>query len=80
MLKADGFDQALLGVVRRCGQPDILCYDIGACAEILIERDGLDYSEAFEYLEHNSIGAWVGPETPAWLERTTLEEIEEREA
>ena len=28
MLKADGFDKAIVGVGRRCGQPDLLVYDV----------------------------------------------------
>jgi hypothetical protein len=31
-------------------------------------------AEAEEFLECNSIGAWVGDETPVWLEAMTLEE------
>jgi hypothetical protein len=77
VLSADGFESCVLGVGRRCGQPDLIVYSIERCAELLVERDGLDYSEAMDYLEFNSIGAWVGEETPVWVHEMTWEEVEE---
>jgi hypothetical protein len=68
-LTADGFDEALIGIARRCGQPDLAVYDIDKCIQILVERDGMTEEQAREYLEFNSIGAWVGDSTPIWLER-----------
>ena len=35
MLKADGFDEAIIGVGRRCGQPTIVVYNAEKCREIL---------------------------------------------
>ena len=32
-----------------------------------MKRDGLCKADAIEYLEFNSIGAWLGPYTPVWL-------------
>ncbi len=68
LLVADGFDAAILGVGRRCGQPDVVVYSIPAMIRVLVERDGMDEETAREYLEFNTIGAWVGPETPVFLE------------
>ena len=68
----DGFDDAYLGTLRRCGQPTIACYSYEKCIEVLV-RDGLeDYDEAVEYFEFNCVGAWVGEHTPAVL--TSYEE------
>ncbi len=78
MLKADGFDAAIVGIGRRCGQPDVIVYDVEKCIEILMQRDKMTREEAEEYLEYNSIGAWVGDETPVWLERLSLEELTRR--
>jgi hypothetical protein len=82
ILKADGFDEAVVGIGRRCGKPDLIVYDIQKCAEILRQQskdagEELSWEEAIEYLEFNSIGAWMGEGTPIWLERKTLEEIED---
>lgn len=66
MLKADGLDKALIGVGRRCGQPDILVYSVGDCLEALV-AEGMTYEEAVEYFEFNIVGAWVGEETPMWV-------------
>lgn len=32
--------------------------------------------EAFEYLEFNILGAWVGEETPMFVHPMTMEEID----
>jgi hypothetical protein len=66
MLKADGLDEAIIGVARRCGQPDIIAYSVTKCLDVLM-RDGASYAEALEHFEYNVVGAWVGPETPVWV-------------
>ena len=76
MLKADGFDEAVLGVVRRCGQPDLLVYDYQKCCEVLVKRDKMTYEEAEEFMEYNVVGAWVGDKTPVFV-NTDKEEITE---
>jgi hypothetical protein len=73
-LIADGLDAAFLGIGRRCGQPDLAVYSIPKAIEILVDRDGIDDQEAREYLEFNTIGAWVGSRTPVWVEAMTLDE------
>jgi len=66
MLKADGFNDAILGIGRRCGQPDILAYDVEKVIAILVEQ-GMSQEEAEEYFEFNIAGAWVGELTPVWI-------------
>jgi hypothetical protein len=68
-LLADGFDTALIGVARRCGQPTLAVYDYELGLQVLMERDGMTREEAIEYMEFNVVGAWVGEHTPIWLER-----------
>lgn len=72
-LLADGFEAALIGVARRCGQPTLAVYDYELGVKVLIERDGMTYEEAVEYLEFNTVGAWVGGNTPIWLVRPEAE-------
>ncbi len=64
---ADGFDNALVGLGYRCGKPALAVYSVQKCIALLQERDGMSYDEALEYLEFNSIGAWVGEMTPIWM-------------
>jgi hypothetical protein len=66
-LFAEGFDDAIVGVVRRCGQPTIVGYDYDSCIKTLMDRDGMSHDEAVEYLEFNAVGAWCGENTPAWV-------------
>ena len=72
LLFADGFDAALLGIGRRCGQPDIAVYSITLAIGILMARDGMTEEDAREHLEFNSIGAWVGKQTPIWVESVDI--------
>jgi hypothetical protein len=68
VLLADGFDDAFIGTVTRCGQPPIAIYDHERCVEQLVS-DGLTYEEAVEYMDFNVTGAWVGDGTPGFLVR-----------
>ena len=65
-LTADGFEEALIGYVERFGQNSIALYNRERCIEILMERDGMDREGAEEFFEFNTIGAWVGENTPAY--------------
>ena len=71
LLKADGFDEAILGVVQRIGI-EAICYDLNKVIEILMTRDGMDEEEAWEYYQFNIAGSWVGESTPLFLERMKL--------
>jgi hypothetical protein len=64
-LFADGFDEALIGISRRCGQPSLAVYSIKKCIEILAEE--MDYEDAIGYFEFNVVGAWLGEGTPIFL-------------
>jgi len=66
-LFADGFDDAILGPLRRCGQPTLVAYSYAKAVEVLMSRDGMEYEEAVEWMECNVVGAWMGEHTPAWL-------------
>jgi hypothetical protein len=70
LLKADGFDDAILGVVQRMGIQAI-CYDQDKVIDILM-GDGMTYEEAVEYFEFNVAGAWVGESTPFFLQKMEL--------
>ena len=65
-LLADGFEDALIGYVRRFGLESLALYDYEKCIGILMKRDGMGRDEAEEFFEFNVIGAWVGDATPVF--------------
>ena len=78
MLKADGFDEAFLGVAQRIGMEDVIAYDKDQCIAILCKRDGMDYEEALDFFNFNVIGSWVGEKTPLFVKRYgSMKEFEE---
>ncbi len=69
MLFCDGLDPGLIGAVRIFNKI-VALYDYDKCVDHLIERDGSDYEMVTEYLEFNTLGAYVGEHTPGFLFRT----------
>lgn len=67
-LKIDGYDEAIIGPAfiwdNSGGRTMVLIYDAEEIRDILMARDGMDFSEAREYIEYNIEGAYVGPATP----------------
>ena len=76
MLKADGFDDAVIGVGSRCGSEDVIVYDAEKCIDILVEEHGMDPDEALEYFEFNTLGAYVGKLTPIFVWQRSMKEID----
>ena len=67
LLKVDGFDDCILGVVHRFGQDPILCYSRNKVIKKL-ERQGMTCDDAKEFFEYNQLGSWVGKKTPCFLD------------
>jgi hypothetical protein len=63
-LLMDGFDEALIGFSQRINEPMLAVYAWEKMVNTLIERDGMEYDDAVEYIDFNCIGAWVGEQTP----------------
>ena len=63
-LKADGFDEAIIGVSEDFNAPVRLIYSVKKCLEILM-RD-MSYEDALEYFTYNVSGGYVGEKTPVW--------------
>jgi len=64
ILKADGFDDAVIGVEERTMR---LIYSVRKCIEILV-LGGMSVEEAIEYFDFNTRGAYVGEKTPIWCD------------
>ena len=67
LLRMDGFDDAILGVVERIGLQTV-CYDLNKVIAILMKQ-GMDEQDAWDWYQFNMVGAWVGEATPVFLER-----------
>lgn len=60
-LKADGFDDAIIGVDENSM---CLIYSVIKCIEILMIN--MDHDDAMEYFYFNMKDAYVGEKTPIW--------------
>ena len=69
VLYADGFEDALIGIGIQGGtHKAVAVYNIEKMEQILMDRDGMDWGEAVEFLNFNTLGAYVGEHTPIYLE------------
>jgi hypothetical protein len=68
MIKMDGYDDCILGVIKGAGQETKICYDVNLVIKRLM-ADGLSEDEALEFFEYNQMGAYVGESTPVFLFR-----------
>lgn len=69
LLLAEGFDDAIIGVGVRCGQPDVVVYDRDKCIDLLVKEQGMNREDAEEYFDFNVSGAWVGDRTPIFVSK-----------
>lgn len=66
LLLADGFEDAILGVVEGGTRGPVVCYDYELCVKILVAK-GMEEEVAFEWMDFNVLGAYVGEKTPLFL-------------
>tara|TARA_Y100000004_G_C8917618_1_gene413861 strand:+ start:1153 stop:1404 length:252 start_codon:yes stop_codon:yes gene_type:complete len=66
-LFADGFDDAIIGVAVGFDSGRVI-YSVKKMIEILFKDAGMPVDEAYEYLEYNTFGAYVGKLTPIYME------------
>ena len=77
-LTLDGYDDCVIGLASRHGQPDLIAYDVQKIVKVLMERDGMEEDEAWEFFRFNIAQAWMGGGTPLLVNtETTLEDIKE---
>ena len=67
ILLADGLDEAFIGIGWQFNTP-LAVYDRDKCIEIL-ESQGMTPEEAQEYFYFNTQGAYVGEQTPIFIEK-----------
>ena len=65
-LLADGFDSCIIGITQGTDSGRVV-YDVDKMVEVCME-DGMTYEDAVEYLEFNTLNAYVGQYTPAYID------------
>ena len=68
-MRADGLDEAIIGVATRPNMEDVLAYDVDKIIKILMKRDGMSYEDAYEFYGYNIANAWVGETTPVFIDK-----------
>ena len=63
-LKADGFDNAIIGVSEGFNEPTRLIYSVRKCVNILMVD--MTEEDALEHFYFNIKGAYMGEKTPIW--------------
>jgi hypothetical protein len=63
----NGHDEAIVGIVEYFGSQQQLCYDKEKVLQKLM-KSGMTYEEACEYFDFNIIGAYMGEQTPVFIE------------
>lgn len=68
MVAMCGFDSAIIGYAEVWDSTGMqvgrLVYDAEKMADVLLEQGCSNRAEAYEYIEYNCCGAYVGPATP----------------
>ena len=67
VMKIDGYDDCVIGIVESCQSAPVLCYDK---EKVILKNmeDGMTREEAEEYFSFNQIGAYMGESTPCFIE------------
>ena len=65
-IQADGFDDAIIGVEQNSKK---IIYDIDIMITILMVDEDMSSEDAIEHLEFNVINAYVGEQTPIYINR-----------
>lgn len=68
IILADGFEDAYMGLATQYTKTPLALYDRNKCIDILVNRDGMSEEEAEEYFQYNVEVAWVGDNTPMFLQ------------
>lgn len=74
-ISADGFDDAILGVATDFNSESRIVYSVTGCINILMQRDGMTYVDALEHFSFNVQGAYIGEQTPIWVDDCMFEAI-----
>ena len=72
LLFADGYDKAIVGVCVGFDSGRVV-YSVSKMIDICMEDDEMTYEDSVEWLEFNTFGAYVGENTPIYIETSFLD-------
>ena len=64
---AAGYDDAIIGYTKNSNNEYVIVYSANKIINILVDRDGMDEEEAWQYFDFNIEGSYVGSRTPIYL-------------
>ncbi len=64
----EAFNDALIGHGTRCSMNDLAIYDGLKVIQILIDKYDMSSEEAYEWYEYNIVGAYMGENTPIFVQ------------
>ena len=66
LIFADGFDDAIIGVAAGFDSARVVyCY--ASMVEVMINDNNMNYEDALDWIEFNTIGSYVGKNTPIYV-------------
>jgi|TARA_A100001391_G_scaffold165099_1_gene124943 hypothetical protein len=76
MKLADGYEKAFIGTtISAFGRKQVALYDYDKCIMVLMNDNNWDEEEAIEWFNFNTIGSWVGEDTPIFVNMHKLDVI-----
>jgi hypothetical protein len=70
MIGPHGFDAAIIGVgtvATPDGDQDVLVYDVKEMVHILMEKEGIGFNDALEFIHFNVMGHFIGKHGPCFV-------------
>ena len=66
LIFADGFDDAIIGVAAGFDSARVVyCYT--SMVEVMMKDNSMSYEDALDWVEFNTIGSYVGKNTPIYV-------------
>ena len=76
MKLADGYEKAFIGTtISAFGRKQVALYDYDKCIMVLMNDNNWNKEEAIEWFNFNTIGSWVGEDTPIFVNVHKLDVI-----
>lgn len=66
LLKADGFDDCIIGLAYRSGIGNLIAYDVSKIIKKLM-LDNMTEEEAYEFFDYNISDSYMGEKTPVFI-------------
>ena len=78
MKLADGYEDAFVGSsISAFDRKQVAIYDYDKCIMILMHDNDWNEEEAIDWFDFNTIGSWVGEDTPIFINQHLITNIED---